>query len=265
MTRAGGPRRAIVLNLLLAGVACVLVSPGSLVSTARAEDPPAVLDAPTLLERLQAARRAGEVRAIEQLVKAAAEAHNRCRSASTRTRLRAQLGELVRDESAGGNRLHAVDALARLDDAQNAWRELRRSVPDPAADTVDATGRRVLRALGLLAYDPSLDPLRRMAREGRDPEAVALSVEAIGRFRFSRYRADLLGDLFAVGQDTASSPQRGTARDDATRQSWLRVVSEVVKAMDHLTGRRVGTLERWSVLLDQYRGRYEKLFEEDDR
>lgn len=249
-----GLRRALALILLLAGAGAAV-----------AEDAPEVLPAPQLLERLQEARRAGDVRAIEALVKASPEAHNRCRSASTRVRLRSALGELVRDESAGGNRLHAIDALGRVDDSQGAWRELRRSVPDPAAETVDAAGRRVIRALGLLTYDPSLDDLKRMAREGRDPEAVALAVEALGRFRFSRYRADLLETLYTVGRDTETSTRRGAAREDEPRQRWLRVVGDVVRAMDALTSRRVGSLDRYEALLQESGGRWDRLFAEDGR
>ncbi|MGE0193114.1 MAG: hypothetical protein AB7T63_13855 [Planctomycetota bacterium] len=249
-----GLRRALVLGLLLAGV-----------GAAWAEDAPEVLPAPQLLERLQEARRAGDIRAIEALVRASSEAHNRCRSASTRVRLRGALGELARDESAGGNRLYAIDALGRLDDSQGAWRELRRSVPDPAAATVDPAGRRVLRALGLLTYDPSLADLERMAREGRDPEAVSLAVEALGRFRFSRNRAHVLETLYVVGRDSETSPSRGTAREDEARQQWRRVVGDIVRAMDALTGRGIGSLDRYEALLRENDGRWERLFAEDDR
>ena len=72
-----GLRRVLALLLLAAGAGAAV-----------AEDAPEVLAAPQLLERLQEARRAGDVRAIEALVKASSEAHNRCRSASTRVRLR---------------------------------------------------------------------------------------------------------------------------------------------------------------------------------
>lgn len=232
----------------------------------RAEDRPDLLDPADLLARLDAARAAKDVRGVEALVRAAAAAHNRSRSAVVRGRLRARLGEILRDPQEDANRLHAADALAQVDDARAAWRELRRMLPDAAAPQVEPVGLRVLRALGLLAHDPCLDEILRFARASPDPTATSAAVEALGRFRFARQRKAILLDLLALGQEVSERPRRGTeGPPDEVRRRWLRVGDDVVRAMDHLTGRRVGSLAAWQQLVDEKRNELDSLFEATPR
>lgn len=253
MTRRADPRR------FAWGLGVVL-----LVATlpARAEDPPTVLDAGALLTRLEEARQAQDARAVEVLVRAAADAHNRSRSAVMRGRLRARLGEILRDPEEDANRLHAADALAQVDDARAAWKELRRLFPAASAEAVEPVGVRVLRALGLLAYEPCLDMLVQFARTSRDPAATSTAVEALGRFRFARRRTDVLLDLLAIGVEVREQPRRGTAGEpDEARRRWLRVADDTVRALDHLTGRREGDLAAWERLVEERRSDLESLFE----
>ena len=71
--------------------------------------------------------------------------------------------------------------------------------------------------------------------------------------------------MYAVGRDTETSTRRGATRDDEPRQRWLRVVGDIVRAMDVLTGRRVGSLDRYEALVQENGGRWDKLFAEDGR
>ncbi len=239
-------------------VAVVLAARSPLAAADRAVS---VLDAPALVVEIDAARRAGDVERLEALVRVSAEAHNRCRTAGARSRLRTHLGEIVRGGPSEGVRSHAADALGLLDDRAAAWRELRRVFPDPRGEVVSELGRRVLRSVGLLMHDPGVDDLKRFVREGRDPEAVGIAAEALGRFRFSRVRVAILGALHALGRDAVANPARGAAPEDDVRQAWIHVVARTVAAMDHMTGRRVGSLDRWTRLLEEHEGRWDELFE----
>jgi hypothetical protein len=236
-------------------------------AAARAEDPleaGRVLAAEHLLEVfatfLEADRGPEAAEAFPRLV----EAHNTLRTEPVRRRILASLAEALDQEALGLDvRLQAADALGRVNDADGAWKHLKRHVPDRREEAAGPLPLRVLQAVGALAPDGALKVLTDLMEKAEDANVSRHAIQALGKYGWSKRRVKVLEalvDAMRRLRPGGLDPRKGRGGGEAVRERFAFLQETFVAALDELTGREIGSVDGWFAAVEAHRRDLEALF-----
>lgn len=221
------------------------------------EDPAAAL-----LTQLDELRKAEDASGLATAVAKVPEVYKGTENSGVRSKLRGELGKIVKDDDLGAARVAAVDALVALEDPKAVWKELSKSLPDRKTEEASELDLAVVRAAGKLAQSRAVKPLLELAAKAKDNKVAAEAAEALGGFREDKGRVKILEELISIGKRTrpGRSTDKGASQEAIER--WGVVGVGIIKGLNGLTGRKETTFETWEELYDQYKKTPKDLFVE---
>lgn len=208
-----------------------------------------VRDAQAQIERIEALVEAGKAAQLREVYKELAELHNKIQSSTARRRIQKAIGDIAKSRKhATVLRVDAVGALAQLFDADGAWKQLERLLPEVKEEAVDQLGLAVLDATARLAPDGAQKDLERLVAKAKDLKAAGKAVEALGHYGYARKRVKVL--TFLIEEVRSMQPRSKRGRVGKERRERFRALSaSFIKALNQLTGRAYRSVEIW---LDRY-------------
>ncbi|MHC5010531.1 MAG: hypothetical protein ACYTG6_06195 [Planctomycetota bacterium] len=234
-------RALLVLLPATALLACLVV----LIPTARAD----VEEAKALVERLQELRKAEDVGGLTAAIGQVPDVYKGIEDKSTRGKLRAELGKILRDKDMGDARLAAVTALVALEDPKLAWKELSKAMPDRKIEEAQPLDLAIVKAAGALAQSRAIKPLLELAEKAKDNKLAAAAIEALGNFgSLTSQRVTVLEELMSIAIKTRPGQSTTVQISQEARERWAMLGPVIVKAMNELTGQRVVSFEDWELL-----------------
>lgn len=233
---------------------------------AHGEDPLEALrqeDVATCVGRLGAARLQAQKDQVRPLLDEAVALHNLLASDTHRRRLQAAVGALLGDESMGGARLDAADALGRFKDPDGAYRQLRPHLPGVRDEAASPLAIRVLDAVGALAPDAAAAVLTDLMQKAADVNVARHAIQALGGYGWSRRRLKVLDSLLETlrrlrpaGPDARSGRGSGAG----SRERYNALQPALVEAMNRLTGQQLAGPDQWFALAEAHKKDLEPIF-----
>ncbi len=200
------------------------------------------------IKDLRKAKNSADMRvAFEQLDKY----HNALESKSVRHALQHVAGQVLEDEKMGAARAEAAEALAKLDDADGAYKHLKRSLPTTKTEAAGPLELTVLRAVARLAPDKAITTLVELLAKAKDNSVAKEAAIALGAFGRSKKRVQVLEAIVESLRRAKPSRAPGKRVGAATRARWSAVGRPMVSSLNRLTGRKIRDANEW---LDLYKG-----------
>lgn len=227
-------------------------------ATAADDDPVAAL-----LAELDQLRKANDATGLATAVAKVPEAYKGTEDSGARSKLRGELGKILKDEDLGAARNAAVDALVALDDPKAAWKEMSRVLPDAKVEEASEVELAVVKAAGKLAQSRAIKPLLELTAKAKDNKVGAEAAEALGGFRSdTRERVKILEELISIGRRLRPGQTTSKGASQEAVQRWQAVGLGILKGLNALTNRKETTFETWEQLYDQYKKNLKDLFVE---
>lgn len=260
MTRLAS-RAAPFAPALLVACAALALLPGVAPRTALAADAPeAVASLKAAVAEVDAAMKAKDESAVSVAVKKIPPLYKAVTDGSARSAASKELASVVKSAKMTTARKDALDALVETEDGKEAWRHLQGAYP---ADNVEDETRwnvDVVKAIGALHPDGAIDRLLETFKKAKQPDLAAAAVLALGNYKSSKQRVDVLLQIVKAGKNMvpSQSASKGVSADAQAR--WATLNGAIGKALDTLTGETVGDSIEWFKRVDDLKGKEKSLF-----
>ena len=226
-----------------------------------ADDAAALEKAKTLAADLEAARKAKDGSAAGGHLKALPAVHNAIEHKPTRGKLQKAAGALIKTKGMEDLGATAIAALAELNDPKGAYKQLKKYMPGPKdKKAIDDRGKAVLAAVAKLAPDGAIGALLDLAEKSRDYDAAGMAIGALGFYKGSKKRVEVLESLIKLIQ--RFQPPRGQQVGAEAEKRWKALGNPLVIACNRITTRRETTPDAWLGLWKENKKRPDDLFTE---
>lgn len=214
-----------------------------------------------LLEKLTELRKAEEVDGLAKAVAEVPEVYKASEDKSLKGKLRDELGKVLKDDDLGAARRAALGALLALEAPKDAWKEIKRVMPDRKLEEATELDVAIVRAAGTLAQSRAVKPLLELAFKAKDASIAAAACEALGCYKEdTRGRVKILEELISCGVRTRPGQTTEVAASEESRKRWATVAPGIIKGLNDLTGRSISSFEDWEVLYKEHKKRPKELF-----
>ncbi|MDF1702109.1 MAG: hypothetical protein P1V36_13215 [Planctomycetota bacterium] len=228
---------------------------------ATAADESQVAEAKAFLATMAADRKAKDRSALQQHLEKLPGIHNGIEDKSTRGKLQKEAGALVKAKGLDKLAIPAVEALGNLNDSKGAYKQLKKHMPGPKDKTpITDVGTAVMGAVAKLAPDGAIGALLSLAEKSRDYDAAALAIGALGAYKGSKKRVDILESLIKL--ISRFQPPRGQQIGVEAAKRWKALGQPLVMACNAITTRRETTPDAWLGLWKENKKKPAALFNE---
>ncbi len=226
-----------------------------------ADDKADVEAAKKLAADMATARKAKDVSALEASLKALPGVHNSIESKPARGKLQKEAGALIKAKGLDMLSDPAIAALTALNDAKGAYKQLKKYMPGPK-DKKEATarGKSVLGAIGALTPESAIGPLSDLAEKSKDYGAGALAIAALGKYKASKKRIEILESL--VKLISRFQPPKAAPMGVEAEKRWKALGAPLIAACNTLTSRQETTPDAWLALWKKHKKKPAALFSE---
>jgi hypothetical protein len=252
--------RVVGAALLLAGVA--FATPRG----AAAGDAPASNDAATqadaVVKEIEAGLAAKDEAAIMAAVKKVSPIYKSTQDNAIQGRLMGALGKVAKQSKMTGARKDAYTEMVATEDGKAAWRQIASSYP---ADDLDDPTRWNCEYVGFVgALHPedqgAIDKLLESFKKGKSAEFAAKAVEALGKYHKSKKREAIFEEIVKAGKNMVPSRSASKAPSPEAQARWQTVGEGIGKALDELTGTKIGSPTDWFKKADEAKKNYKQFF-----
>lgn len=249
-------RFLLALGLSTSVAAFLLVVPAAAEETDEAQ---------AMVTRLAGLRKAEDVSGLMEALGQTPDIYKSTENAGLRSKLRHEMGKVLKDESHGDARMAAVEALVALDDPKGAWKEMSKEMPSPKAEKAAALDLAVVKAAGQLAQKGSVRTLLDLAAKAKDIKLARAAAEALGGFhKDKRNRLKILEELLSLGQRVRPGTAPGKTVSKEAQERWEAVGHGILVGLNSLTAQKMRSFEDWEALYKESRKHPEDLFLQED-
>jgi len=216
-----------------------------------------------LIAEMEQLRKAEDASGLATAVAKVPELYKGTEDSGARSKLRGELGKVVKDDDLGAARIAAVDALVALEDPKAAWGEMAKALPGPKVEEANELELAVVVAAGKLSQSKAVKPLLELSAKAKDNKVAAAAAEALGGYREDKKeRIKILEELISIGKRTRPGQSTSKGASQTAQERWGIVGPGIIKGLNGLTGRQETTFEAWETLYDQYKKTPKDLFVE---
>ena len=237
----GTPGRGRVGALSLA-----LVLATSLASLAEAGD----ADTTEALKALKAARAKKDAVLVTELVGKLVDLHNGTQDKSVKTPIQGALGGLLKNKKLDGVRSAAARALGRLDDAEGAFKHLKKVFPSANSKASDGISLAALEATGTLKPPAAIELTLKLIAKGKDTEILKVAAANIGGYvgvkeqvKIARVLCDALV-RYRKEFDKGAKAKKPTEQR-LKQERWITVAPAIRTSLNLLTGSERTSADEW--------------------
>ncbi len=246
-------------------IACALllfaapVQAGDPVEEARIRDAENALSVLANLEKAKDKARLAE--ALANLEKM----HNALKTDSMRGKIQSAIGGLIKSDDLGAVRMKAADSLGRLNDPRGAYAQLKGHLPAVKVTAAGPLPLRVIQAVGSLAPDAAIAPLKRLMEKAKDANVSRYAIQALGKYGWSKKRVSILKDMgsFLTKLRPGVGPKGGRGGGRKARERYSFLSGTLTAALNELTGQELVSAEEWLALYKANKKSPKKLFKVD--
>jgi hypothetical protein len=253
-------------NFAFATFAAALVATLGLSNARAADAPPTANDAAAqvkaALAAIEAAETAKDEAALSAAIKPIAPLYKSTQDEALKGSMMSALGKVVKQAKMTTARGDALKTMIATEDGKEAWKAIQGDYP--SNDSEDAThwDLTFLGALHDLHPDGAIDKLLESFQKGKHAEFAAAAVAALGGYHKSKQREDILEKIVKTGKIIAPSRAPGKVPTADAQGRWATISAAVGKALDELTGSKIGDTTDWFRKVDEAKKNYKQFFKD---
>jgi hypothetical protein len=249
-------RHLLLLPALIAAVA--LLAPRAVL----AEDAPAdaATEAKALIAQIDAAETAKDDGAMSELMKKVPAVYKQVTDSGLKGSMMKALGRTVRNAKFPGARKAALDAVVETGDGKEAWKTIQGGYPADDVEDPERFNVEFVKAVGALHPDAAIDRLLETFKKAKQLDLASEAVLALGNYKSSKRREYILLEITKAGKNMVPSRSASKNPSPETTARWGGVSPAIGKALDTLTGEKVGDPLEWFKRVDEAKKNLKSLF-----